>query len=189
LKAEDLSKLPEISIAADVTNRIVLETPDDLMGVSTMNRYYDEYFFKNQGKMDYPLKNGGSIYDWLSKNCQGRGVLQNRTGKPPPGFVTAFASAGESFSVIDTITQGVVVPYGKGKEYIEAFSHASLAERRTLLRLMGRYSVSLYPYEISRLEKEHALMHIAEDVLTLEERFYDDRRGVIFSAAMPFLGV
>ena len=74
----------------------------------------------------------------------------------------------------------VLVPYGKGKKLMKQYGqHQSLSDRSRLLHEMGRYSVSLYPYQIKILEKERALYPMDDDVWVLKKSFYDKNLGVV----------
>ena len=50
------------------------------------------------------------------------------------------------------------------------------------MRQIGRYSVSLYPYQVKKLDELGALTLIGEQLLELDGRYYNDKLGVIFNS-------
>lgn len=180
IAGEDLSYLQDIKIGSDITHRILsTDEPEDLLSSATMQRYYEDYFFKQMSKMDYPVGDMGYLYDLLSSNKKGRGAYLNRGGVKCPGLMQAFRTAGDSFSVIEQRTTSVLVPYGKGAELAKAYSKADLKYKGALLHQIGRYSVSLYPHEIKKLHELRALTMLDEGILMLDARYYSDKLGVI----------
>lgn len=177
---ENLSMLPDIKCGADITYRILEENPPDMLSPATISRYYKEYFYKQKSQMSYPVKDAGNLYDLLSINQKGIGAYQNRIKKNPPALRPAFQTAGELFSVIEQRTTSVLVPYAKGAKLSEEYRHADLKKKRALMRHIGRYSVSLYPYQIKKLDELGALTLIDDELLELDTRYYNDKLGVIF---------
>ena len=70
---------------------------------------------------------------------------------------------------------------------MEEYRLAELTKKATLLRKMGRYCVSLYPYQIDKLNKAGALIVLNDDLLFLDKDFYDNERGVDMDKDMKFL--
>ena len=97
--------------------------------------------------------------------------------------------------MFDQDTVDVLVPYGRGKELIEALcSQRSLTDpkhREALVREAGSYTVSLYSYQRNQLEEQHGLSAICGgSVLALGEGYYDDNLGLtIEQKTLSFLGV
>lgn len=182
LSEENLSMLPDIKCGADITYRILAENPSDLLSPAAINRYYNEYFYKQKYQMSYPVKDAGNLYDLLSINQKGIGAYQNRCEKNPPALRQAFQTAGEHFSVIEQRMISVLVPYENGAKLSEEYRHADLKKKRALMRQIGRYSVSLYPYQVKKLDELGALTLIGEQLLELDGRYYNDKLGVIFNS-------
>ncbi|MCL2857113.1 MAG: hypothetical protein FWE19_05245 [Oscillospiraceae bacterium] len=65
------------------------------------------------------------------------------------------------------------------------------AEKRKLLRELGKYSVSLYQYQINALKESGALSHHGEQskITVLDSGFYDQRFGVNLEGHQEFLYV
>jgi CRISPR-associated endonuclease/helicase Cas3 len=186
IAGEKLDKLPDIKIGAEKTMLLFAEKSLDI------NTYYKHYFHARKNQMDYPLKGGGSVYDMLSGNLQGRNAYRSRKdkqGAKPPALVSAIRSAGDEFYVIDRGRTDVIVPYGEAEKLLAEFdSTEDFAEKRKLLRKLGRYSVSLYKYQLDALEKAHALHTRKEDGLTVLARgFYEGEFGVNLEGAHEFL--
>lgn len=76
----------------------------------------------------------------------------------------------------------VLVPYENGAKLSEEYRHADLKKKRALMRQIGRYSVSLYPYQVKKLDELGALTLIGEQLLELDGRYYNDKLGVIFNS-------
>jgi CRISPR-associated endonuclease/helicase Cas3 len=180
LAEENLSMLPDIKCGADITYRILAEDPSDLLSPAVIGRYYKEYFYKQKSQMSYPVNESGNLYDLLSINQKGTGAYQNRGGENPPALRQAFQTAGELFSVIEQRTTSVLVPYANGVKLAEEYRHADIKKKNALLRQIGRYSVSLYPYQIKRLDELRALTLIDDEILILNARYYNDKLGVVF---------
>lgn len=191
---ENLSKLPEIKHGRDITLRILDEaqmgqTDMDILSSATMNRFYEEYFHRRKNEMDYPAGADGSLYDLLSCNKKGEGACNNLGGKTLPALRQAFRTAGERFYVIEQSGTNILVPYGKGEELADLFQKAELKDKPRLLREMGQFSVSLYPYQILMLEQERALRMLDDGLLLLDKQYYDQERGICFEAKIEFLYV
>lgn len=185
---ENLSMLPDIKCGADVTYRILTEPTSDLLSPTIMERYYKEYFYKQKAQMSYPINDEvGNLYDLLSLNQKGLGAYQNRGGTTPPALRQAFQTAGELFSVIEQRTTSVLVPYADGVKLAEEYKRADIKNKHALLRQMGRYSVSLYPYQIKRLDEMRALTLIDDEILALNAGYYNDKLGVIFDSNAELL--
>lgn len=184
LAEENLSMLPDIKCGAEITYRILAEQPSDLLSPAVIQRYYKEYFAKQKSQMYYPIKELGNLnlYDLLSINQKGTGAYLNMGGANPPALRQAFQTAGEHFSVIEQRTVGVLVPYKEGAALAEKLKYADLKEKNILLRQIGRYSVSLYPYQKKKLEELRALILLEDGIVLLDSKYYHDKLGVVFDS-------
>ncbi len=177
IKDEDLSKLPDIRAGANITRRLFDEKRND-----DINLYYKYYFYSQKNEMDYNI-DGGSIYDLLSGNEQGQRAYQKRKDKQgiePPKIRSAIRSAADEFFVIDKGHTEVVVHYGKSTELLESYNTTKdIVEKRKLLKQLGRYSISLYSYQLDKLKKNHAIDDESYKGLTvLKNSFYDEIIGL-----------
>ena len=95
----------------------------------------------------------------------------------------AFKTAGQAFSVFDENATDVLVPYGRGKEFIQALcsqrAQYDPAYRADILQKLNGYTVSLYQYQKKQLESAQALTTLCDgSVLALREGHYDAITGV-----------
>ena len=186
IKGENLNKLPDIKIGAEITRRLFEDGNIDI------NAYYQHYFYERRMIMDYPASGGGTIYDLLSENKQGQKAYTARKDKhcvTPPSLRSAIRSAADEFFVIEKGRTDIVVPYGKSEELLsQFFSEYDLAKKRKLLRELGKYSVSLYKYQLDELSRRGAL-NVSKEITTLARGFYDKERGVDLEGSHEFLCV
>lgn len=180
IAGEDLSLLPDIKYGADITYRILAEKREELLSPDVMERYYKEYFSKQKVRMDYPLKSQGNLYDLLSSNQKGTYAYLNKGNKVLPALRQAFQSAGKEFSVIEQQTIPIFVPYGEGIELLKKYKEAGIKEKNKLLRQLGRYSVSVYSWQLKKLEEVDALQLEEEQLWILNAEFYSGKLGVVY---------
>ncbi len=186
IAGESLDKLPDIKIGAEVTHRLLSDEDLDI------DLYYQLYFYNRKKAMDYPLNGGGSLLDLLSVNQKGKNAYlsqKSRREKQPPTLISSIRSAADEFYVIDKGRTDVIVPYGESEELCARFSESDdLTEKSSLLRELGRYTVSLYQYQVDALQKQGALY---EDggLNHLARGFYHAERGLDLEGNHEFLSV
>lgn len=183
LAEENLSMLPDIKCGADITYRILAEFSSDLLSPAAIDRYYKEYFHKQKSWMSYPIHEAGNLYDLLLTNKKGCGAYRNRGGTELPALRQAFQTAGDAFSVIDQRTISILVPYANGVGLAEKYNKADIKRRNILLRQIGRYSVSLYQYQVDKLKELKALTLLDDEIWMLDAKWYSDKLGVIDASA------
>ncbi len=93
-----------------------------------------------------------------------------------------FKTAGQKFSVYKNDTTDVVVPYGQGQDMILKLLSLSLPKDFTVLKSLLEeikpYTVSLYSWQLKRLESENALISVCDGkILILKEGYYDETTG------------
>jgi len=180
IKGENLSKLRDIKKGVEITRRLFHENRLD-----DMDEYYKQYFFAQSDIMDYPVS-GGTIYDLLSTNCQGRLAYQNRGNTQEVELCAAFRSAAADFYVIDRGREDVIVPYGKSLELFQAYLEANdVVKKSQLLQQLSKYSVSLYKFQSDELKRHGALSE--EGGVTVLRGFYDAELGVDSNGSHEFL--
>lgn len=185
IAGENLSRLEDIKIGADKTRRLFDERQLDI------NAYYKYYFYERSNQMDYPTREGGSIYDLLTKNCQGRNayVLYANSEKTQFYLTCAIRSAADEFYVIAPGQTEVLTNYGDSKKLLEEYrNETDLAKKQKLLRRLERYMVSLYKFQADELGARGAL---SEDcgLTILADGFYDDDLGIDIAGSHTFLYV
>lgn len=184
IKDENLSKLPDIKTGANITRRLFDDKDEDI------NLYYKHYFHSQKSQMDYNIE-GGSIYDLLSCNRQGQGAYKSRKDKQgikPPVIWSAIRSAADEFCVIDKGRTDVIVHYGESTELLEEYkSTKDIVRKRSILKQLGKYSVSLYKYQIDELRRNCAIDYQSyEGLNVLVSGFYDKVIGININYSFDF---
>jgi len=182
--------LEEIRAAQESASRVLGDweevmgdVPFDLTDPEQMRTFFKYHFFARRGLMTFPVQaerddtllrmlghNGMAVADapWISE----------RVG----GMMQSFLSAARVFKPIDSVTQGVVVPFGwEGKDMINLLSSTNdLVTQFRLLRQAQRFTVNLFPHELVSLEQRGAI-HEAQPgtgVQCLQEGFYSEEFGI-----------
>ncbi len=185
---ENLGSLSAIE-AGQACSRLVLQefrkNPASLGGDLTHPKvvecYFQYYFFDRRREMDYPITDLASgvtdtLFNLLSCNpklpVSGGNVLRLRQ---------SFSTAGRLFKVIDTPTQGIIVPFGDGKELITelcAVNHP--LEEGRLLRQAQRYSVNVFPHVFKKLQEDRAVHETqsGSGIIHLDPQYYSLEFGV-----------
>lgn len=192
---EHLEKLNDIRIGRNITRRILADFRDhpdvfdhDVIGFNAMSRFYQYYFFQRKDEMKYNLDSDSSLgrednlFNLLSRNTLSVSeYIGENHSEPALPFRQSFQSAAREFRVIDSLTRGVVVPYGMdGRKLItDLRNQPDLSGKPSLLKLAQRYSINLFDHEFARGLKTGAINEIQQGagIFYLEEEFYDDRFG------------
>ena len=109
----------------------------------------------------------------------------------PYYFRQAFRLAGSLFQVFEENTTDVVVPYGSGTELIQDLN-SERAERdpvylQRLLEEAKPYTISLYQYQIERLNFEYALIPLQGGALGLSGHYNEQTGFFIDEPNIEFL--
>jgi CRISPR-associated endonuclease/helicase Cas3 len=182
---ENLSKLEDIKIGAEISDRIFREIEngdiktDDPLSKVALDTYYHRFFSERESQFGYPIGAGNSIFGMLSLNTCGRNALIENKLKMP-ALPYAFESAGKAFSVIGTNTSDVIVAgfSDESRALVSTFLSAPIGSKRELLRKLGKYSVSLWSYQKDELIKNGAISETDEGLLLLADGFYDEETGL-----------
>lgn len=193
-RQEDLSHLPDIQLGKDSTQELLQEFklhPVQYGGRLDSGKaigYYYRALYRREpaGHHDYSIKDHPPLFSLLSMNSQ---YAQER----PYYFNQAFRLAGSLFQVFEENTTDVVVPYGKGKTLISDLC-SEKAQRnpvylRSLLEEAKPYTVSLYQYQIDRLNGEHSLISLQGGALGLSGHYYTETGFSLEESNLDFLGV
>lgn len=154
---ERLGSLLDVKIGQQITRSLIADIGiDELLSERTMQAYFERYYgAQNRKRMAYPMLNGNTILDLLAGNDYGIDLARQRGCKIGTELTHGFRSAGREFILIKDNSRGVLVPYGAGKELIEAFEgncdNAKLVKK--MLREAQRYSVPLFEADIKCLFK------------------------------------
>ncbi len=192
---ENLDKLEDICIAQEEAQRVFDEYKvdpqvfgHDIIGIEAMNRYYKYYFFKRAPQMTYPVpanvfNHEDNILSLLSSNKETVGIYYREQKKAPPLVLRhSFQSAAKVFKVIETSTQGVIVPYSKEGEGIisELCSAFEVDKQYELIKKAQRYAVNLFPNMFKALSKNGAIFEVQEGsgIFYLLQQHYSNDFGV-----------
>lgn len=191
---ENLGRLRDIQMAKDASLQLLeafRQQPEqygnDLTSDAAIRYYFRRlYAAMPNGYQDDTVKLSGkcvTLYALLSDNrdfadadcpAGGRYLLQQ-----------AFRIAGAKFEVFDGETTDVIVPYGEGREIILELGQIDPqhepAKLYALLERAKPYTVSLYSWQRTKLEKEaHALIpKCGGSILVLQEGYYDENTGLV----------
>jgi CRISPR-associated endonuclease/helicase Cas3 len=191
---EKIKYLNDIATGIRVTERVLDEfsnTPNefdnDPIGVKILERYYQYYFHDRKHEMGYKVSpnsiigRNDELFNLLSENTIS--ISENKRIDNSGNsimFPQSFQSANKVFRVIDTISQGVIVPYKKGKEIIlDLISDNSLQKQYQLLREAQKFSINLFFHEFKKLIEINAISEIkeGEGIYYLNDAFYSEETG------------
>lgn len=191
---ERINSLKDIQEGAKITDRILRtfnkkpeKFDNDRIGLKSMEQFYKFYFYQREGEMAYNVNANTSVgrndtlFNLLSQNINAAKKYHKEQGYILP-FNQAFKTAAREFKVIDSITQGVIVPYSeKGKEIINKLCATQELEKQyELIREAQRYSVNLYSNEFNHMGKEGIIREVQEGsgIYYLNTQYYSDEVGL-----------
>lgn len=194
---EKLSKLEDIKLGKDVSERIIREY-NYLVSIdnNTLTKYY-EYFYSNYGidKLDYQLPHDKkTIFNMLSINTIAINTYNQLNSENFWGIPCAFRTASQKFSVIeDAKVIAIIILYDeKAESLVREYNdkkYLPTQNKIALIKKMQKYSISVYKYEYDELCKNHALS-VTEDgqfFYLSNKSFYDNNIGIVLSAKLEFI--
>lgn len=191
-KDENLRYLSDIQRAKDATLHLLAEFQlhpeqfdSDLSSDAAIRCYYQQLYRDMKDLPDGPVFLDG-------KKTSLYALLSNNTDLIDPAFDTAYESfglrqafktAGRAFTVFDQNTTDVLVPYKDGAALILKLNQLRMPydfeKMRSIVKQAKAYSVSLYQWQIQKLEQAHALVSLCDgSVLVLQEGYYHDDLGI-----------
>ena len=189
---ESLTKLPDIQRGQGATQELITEFSvhperyhNTLDSDEAVGHYYRALYRREpRGHHDYSLKDRPSLFSLLSLNgyC---------TQDQPYFFRQAFRLAGSLFQVFEENTADVVVPYGQGEQLIQELCGEQAGRDpgylRSLLEAAKPYTVSLYQYQIDRLNEEHGLIPLQGGALGLNGHYHAETGFSMGESDLEFL--
>ena len=155
---------------------------NDLLSPALIERYFRTILRVRQGEMCYPLNGSRTLLDLLSSNAYGRNAYATfQKAKYADTMLSqAFRTAGQRFSALDASPFSLLVPYGKGAEYIDRLDGGpELAQAARLLRAAQRYTVTVYPGKLEQFRRLHCVRELPiYGSYALDKAYYDDFLGV-----------
>ena len=191
---ENIKYLKDISQGIEVTERILNEFTidpenfdNDIFGLKVLDRYYQYYFYNRKNEMGYQVSpasiigRNDELFNLMSENTNSVNEYKRKNNSPPPiMFAQSFQSANKCFRVIDSITQGVVVPYKKGKEIIlDLIGDNSIQKQYHLLRESQKYSINLFTHEFQEMVDNKVINEIkkGEGIYYMVDGYYSEEVG------------
>jgi len=177
-KDENLSKLPEIRIGAEVTADYILSNPEfaeNLLSPSAI-RTYSTYYLA-QAKREILIAPKGldhNLYSLLNGSVATKKKINTKS-------LSMFKTIERYFEAIDSPTTAVIVPFGEGKDIIASLNddRGDFKQFNQLIKKAQQYSVNLYNHELHALSAEGLIESLYVDsVYCLNEKAYDEAFGV-----------
>ncbi|NDP38322.1 MAG: CRISPR-associated helicase Cas3' [Rhodoferax sp.] len=193
---ENLSMLPDISIGRDKADRVFSDYEanpakfgNNLIGLKTLDWYYQNYFFARAGEMVYPVSekvvgHKDSLLNLLAVNTHATAEHCRTKGQAPNIYLRqSFMSAAKAFKAIDAPTRGVIVPYGQaGKDLIADLCGAYMpAKEFELLRQAQQFSVNVFPNVLETLQKAGVVQEVRKEtgiLFLIDSRYYSEEFGL-----------
>lgn len=184
---ENLDKLPDIQIGVQVAKDLlhIVDIQDILQPVN-LTLYFKRYYAaQTERNKSYELPSRNTLLDLLSANDAGRQACGARDRIDARKFLydmQAFGDAGNAFSVIDSATMGILVPYEDGGRLIAALNDSveDPEELLALFRKAQQYMVNVFSYELEQLQRMGAVHQIRQGPLTLRTDYYNLDIGINF---------
>ncbi len=186
---ENLSHLPDIKTGRDKAQTVLDNYRDDPnqfendpIGLNALDEYYKFYYPVRHTDMRYPVKASSSVgreddlFNLLSLNTVSTQVyLRINQVKPDIFLRQSFQSAGKAFQVIESVSQGIIVPYEEGETVITDLCATSNVEKQyQLLKRAQYFSVNLFTNEFNKLFKIGAIKEVqsGSGIYYLDKQFY-----------------
>lgn len=192
-----LEYLKDIAIGRDKVASVLdffREMPEryghDLLGPQALADYYAHYFYARQNDMGYPvlpkeakaIGRNDTLLRLLSDNTESKRISPEQQAIQSRLLNQSFMSAAEAFKVIDSPTQGVVVPWGKAGADLIGRLHGAydISLEGELLREAQQFTVNVFPHVFDKLSKAGALHAIKDGVriFSLDLRYYSKQFGL-----------
>lgn len=188
---ENLASLPDIQRGKNATGDLLAQyrqSPErfgnDLSSDEAIGYYYHRLYQEMpDGFQNYSVKDKHyTIFSLMADN----GYFADERAEAHGIYYLnqAFRMAGMLFQVYDEDSTDVIVPYGEGRTVIAELGSERAGRdfeyRRQCLERAKPYAVSLYQYQVRKLEQEHGLRPIRngdDSILVLAEGFYDEKTG------------
>lgn len=185
---EKLTYLPEIADGQKITLRLLQDMVLDkklyngeLLSPAALRKYFIDFFAKEAIEADYPVKHTNLKLMPLMSNQGQRGSIKRATNEDwPLMLLNSGQTIAKFFQVIDSVTQTVLVPYAVGAEFITQLNgELTTEELDSTLKAAQPYTVNLFTYQITELDKAGLLMPLYNDqILALRSEAYSEEYGV-----------
>lgn len=195
-KDENLNRLKDIKIGRDKAERVLEEfkaNPEqfdgDILSIKAMERYYHYYFYERLNDMCYQVSSNSivgredNLFNLLSTNSNSVEAFRRVNSQSYPELLLrqSFMTASKVFQAIDSLTRGVIVPYGEGERIInELCGGENLEWQYLLLKEAQRYSVNVFSYMFDEFVKQRIIHEIQKGagIFYLDKQYYSNEYGM-----------
>lgn len=193
LKEENLCNLKEVQLAQLCTQNLIVayeENPElfehDLLSNKSLEYYYRNLYkmLERENKLWYPAKSSQGeeyLFDLLSSN---RKYVNRNEYKGIYVLNQAFKTAGSLFSVFDTDTTDIIVPYNREADRLiaELFSEKAkwdMAYTKECIKQLKPYTIQVWQYQKEKLYQD-GMVYSDESghVLFLQPQYYSKETGL-----------
>ena len=188
---ENLTALKDIRAGKEATESLLYsyqrnsaQFENDLASDAAIDYYYRQlYSAMNAHFQDDTIRelDNATLFDLLSQNIK---YTQNAKEQFPHFMIQSFKTAGKHFSVFDSDTTDVIVPYQEGRKIIQRLIETdvfkNLKEAQSLICQAKQFTVSLYDHQVRNLQKQGLLFPVAGGTaLALAEGYYSEQTGIL----------
>lgn len=179
LEGENAGNMEELLRNTGVTGQILYDyrkigSGESLLTPKWMDDYFKKVYLDSEDKMNFPIRQmDTSIMELLSNGfpCTGKKNCMNQ----------AYKTAGREYRVIDDHSFGVIVPYKRGNEILEAIRQSSdLAEIKDHIRKAQRYTVNVRENQLKKFDGliQRVSEHIPGLYMVAAPGAYTEERGI-----------
>lgn len=197
---ENLKFLKEIDKGKNIARKILTDLKNDskahggdVLSVKAIEYYFKHFYKDSESDLDYPIKQmNQTMVELLMANYEENTLLHEyriknshkQDGNPDLIINNSYQTAAKNFSVIDSPTTSVIVPYGEGegegKDIIATLNgDVTIEDLSKILQKAQRYSISVYPYQLDLLQNSGSLTTLFDNqVYALVDGAYDNEYGL-----------
>lgn len=189
LKNEHLSGLEEIYEAQKSTLRVLEELENDaeesLIGQKAADRFYQYFFASMKSKLKYPIEDEYRNQLYLADLLANENPFAKDKKSRQTLLMQPFKTAAQKFTVFDSNTIDVLVPFQEGKHIIDKLRKLDgkkkfcLKEMDAILKEAKLYTISIFETQKKQLDQYGYLEQLLDGrVLVLNEHAYHDEYGL-----------
>lgn len=180
-KTENLSRLAEIRIGADVMTEHILPYTKDFLHPDTIARYFTAFDAQAKREISQTPRNLDTPLIHLID-----GSIKNER---KTYMLNSFKTLEQHFEAISSPTTSVLVPYrAEGQQLIAQLNEDMPLDRlNKVVKKAQQYAINIYRYELDALIKEGLLQPLYQDhIFAVHENGYNDKYGLSISGDGSF---
>lgn len=181
---ENLDKLNDIKRAKTAAlNVLYREIDEDILSIKNLTAYYTTLFKERNRELSYKaedISQETNLVDLFAFASKRRANVVDKSALDSKTIYQCPKTAGELFSVIESHTHSVVVPYNdEARELITQLTSEIPPQMiRTVLRKAQKYIVELYAHDERKLWDSGALHSTEYGMAVLSQEHYNNEYGV-----------